>query len=245
MGKIGVYDSGIGGVSVFREIVKLLPCADYFYLSDSKNNPYGDKSSEEILDIVFKNVQFLIEKGCSIIVIACNTATAVAIDTLRKAYPQICFIGTEPAIKIVHDHPSSGRTLLLATNLTLHMERVQNLIQKYPVDNLETYPCSGLADIIESCDLAGVRNYIQEHLQSYFDVSSLVLGCTHYPLVQSIFQEYFPNATIVDGSLGIANQVVRKVEELSLSCSTYNLEFVDTSGNPKKREIFDFYCQAA
>jgi len=240
--KIGILDSGVGGVSVFREMKRLLPNAHYIYFSDSKNNPYGDKTVEEIREIVFQNVEFLVQKNCKMIVLACNTATAVAIDALREKYPDICFVGTEPAIKVIHDANVSGKALLLATQLTLNCERVQELIHKYSVDNLTVYPCVGLADLIEAKKLEEVELYIQKHLLQFSDASVIVLGCTHYPLVLDIFKKYFPTTRFVDGSLGIARQVVRKVKELSLPRSSYQLEFIDSSNTELKKPIFEFYC---
>ena len=129
MKKIGVYDSGIGGVSVLKELIKDIPNASYFYLSDSKNNPYGDKTKEEVKEIVFNNIEFLINNNCNPIVIACNTATAVAIDDLRNKYKSITFIGIEPAIKMVHDENiNNDKVLLIATKLTTETDRIKELI---------------------------------------------------------------------------------------------------------------------
>lgn len=242
--KIGILDSGIGGVSVLLEIVKLLPDYQYVYFSDSKNNPYGDKSQDEIKKIVFDNVSFLKEKGCKIIVIACNTATAVAVDLVRKEFPELVIIGTEPAIKMVYDAKipdGEGITLLLATKLTLESERVLGLQKSYPVSNLVPVACVGLADLIESGDIDSVDKYIKDNLLSYSNVKAIVLGCTHYPLVKSLFQKYFPNSVIFDGSKGVSKQVEKKVKEISLPESLYSLEFIDSNDTNLKKELFERY----
>lgn len=242
MNKIGIFDSGIGGVSVLREIIKVLPQVNYLYLSDSLHNPYGDKSYDDILKIVFQNVEFLIENGCRIIVIACNTATAVAIDRLREVYPEICFVGTEPAIKVVHDLQGQGDTLLLATKLTLECERIQGLVKKYAPSHFTAFPCVGLAELIENEDFDQVEQYLVHYLKDFFEVSHVVLGCTHYPLVRDLFIKYFKAAQIIDGGVGIAKQVKRKCLELGLQSDEYHLEFVDTSENcASKQKVFYRY----
>ncbi len=237
-GKIGILDSGIGGVSVLREIIKEIPNGEYYYLSDSKNNPYGEKSKEEIQKIVFQNVEHLLKQECKLIVLACNTATAVAIDALRKQYPSVTFIGTEPAIKMAHDHPVKGTTLLLATKLTLECERIQNLISTYPVENLVTYPCVGLADRIENQRLSELDAYFQEHFTPYQDSQIVVLGCTHYPLIKEQFQKFFSHATIIDGSKGIAKETKRQAERMQLSFEVCRILLEDTSNDPEKLSIF-------
>lgn len=239
--KIGVLDSGLGGISVLKELIQSIPKACYFYLSDSINNPYGDKKEEEIKQIVFENVEFLLSNNCKIIVIACNTATAVAIDDLRKKYPDITFIGTEPAIKIAYDEKTSGKTLLLATKLTLESERIRGLMKKYPIENLDTYPCSGLADLIENKELMEAKKYLKSNLEKYKDIDTVILGCTHYPLIKNTFQNFFKNAKIIDGSKGIAKQTKKKVEELNLQFERSQIYFYDTSKMPEKQKNFEFY----
>jgi len=239
--KIGVLDSGIGGVSVLKELIYDIPNATYFYLSDSKNNPYGDKTEEEIKKIVFENVEFLLSKNCKMIVIACNTATAVAIDDLRKEYPNITFIATEPAIKMAYDEKPNGKTLLLATKLTLECERVKGLMNKYKIEDLNIYPCTGLADLIENKRIEEAKEYINKNLANYKDIDTIILGCTHYPLIKKEFEKFFPNAKVIDGSKGIAKQTKRKLEELNLKFENSKIYFLDTSKSAEKQKIFEFY----
>ena len=146
-GKIGVFDSGIGGVTVLSEIMKILPKENYLYYSDSKNNPYGDKTDEEIKQLCDNIVQYFIEKDCKAIVIACNTASAKAAKWLREKYPNILFIAIEPAYKMVYDYAYDKPTLVMATKGTIHSEKFNLLLKKY--DNHKTYllSCVGLAEI--------------------------------------------------------------------------------------------------
>ena len=131
--KIGVFDSGIGGATVLTELVKVLPNEDYIYYSDSKNNPYGDKTQKEIIEICDNIVQFFIQKNCKAIVIACNTASAEAVTYLRKKYKTIPFIAIEPAYKMVYDYAYDEATLVMATKGTIESEKFNLLYNCYVV----------------------------------------------------------------------------------------------------------------
>lgn len=141
---IGIFDSGIGGVTVFREILKKLPNYSYIYYSDSKNNPYGDKTYEELIEITENIVDYLVSYGCKIIVIACNTASAICKDYLRSKF-SIPIVAIEPAYKMVYDTNYDGKTLILATKGTLESEKFQELYHKYDNHNTSIYECVGLA----------------------------------------------------------------------------------------------------
>lgn len=146
---IGIFDSGIGGVTVLKEIVKILPKENYIYYSDSINNPYGDKKTEDIIQIVDNIVEKLIKYECKIIVIACNTASARTVDFLRKKYKNMIFVAIEPAYKMVYDYAYDEPTLVMATKGTIESEKFSLLFNKF--NNHKTYllQCLGLADIIE------------------------------------------------------------------------------------------------
>ena len=161
---IGIFDSGIGGVTVLKEIIKILPNENYIYYSDSKNNPYGDKKDEEIIEICDKIVSNFIKQKCKAIVIACNTASAKAAKTLREKYPEIPIIAIEPAYKMVHDFAYDQVTLVMATKGTIESEKFHKLYNKY--DNHKTYlmACSGLADIIEEGNQEKIKQYLKENL---------------------------------------------------------------------------------
>ena len=164
---IGVFDSGIGGVNVLKEIVKILPNENYLYYSDSKNNPYGDKTDQEILEICDNIIQYLIKKKCKAIVIACNTASAKAVKLLREKYPKIPFIAIEPAYKMVHDFSYDKPTLVMATKGTIESEKFNLLYHKYDNHKTELLACVGLADIIEEGNKEKIKKYLQLNLGEY------------------------------------------------------------------------------
>ena len=159
---IGVFDSGIGGVTVLKEIVKILPNENYIYYSDSINNPYGDKCDKEILEICDKIVQKLINNKCKVIVIACNTASAKAAKFLRAKYLEIPIIAIEPAYKMVYDYEYDKPTLVMATKGTIESEKFNLLYEKYNNHKTYLYPCVGLADIIEEGNTEKLEKYLKK-----------------------------------------------------------------------------------
>ena len=164
---IGIFDSGIGGVTVLKEILKILPNEKYIYYSDSKNNPYGDKSDEQINALCDNIVQQFIKQRCKIIVIACNTASAKSVKHLREKYKNIPFIAIEPAYKMVYDYAYEKTTLVMATKGTIESEKFNLLYHKY--NNYKTYilPCVGLADIIEEGNKEKLDKYLNKNLGLY------------------------------------------------------------------------------
>lgn len=236
---IGVFDSGIGGATVLREIIRLLPDYKYIYYSDSIHNPYGDKTEEELYTIVTNIVEFLIKKGCLVIVIACNTASAKCVKRLREDYKDILFIAIEPAYKMVHDYNFGGKTLVLATKGTIESEKFLALYHKY--DNHNTYlkACVGLAQLIEKEEKEKIDAYLKENLSMYIGVENVVLGCTHYPLIKENIKKVLGNVTFFDGSIGVANELKRKIDKLQIHLQKqYSLEFIDSSQNEKKKDRF-------
>lgn len=217
--KIGMFDSGIGGLTVLKELRKLLPNENYVYYADSKNNPYGEKSDEELMDIVTNIVNFLIEKEVKIIVIACNTATTRCINRLRKMYPDMIFVGTEPAIKVACDK-NYKNTLVMATPGTIKSERTHELVKlnKRSDQKITLLPCKGLADAIESGNKDRINKVLHRLLDKYTceNIDSIVLGCTHYPHVKKNIKEIFPNAKLIDGNKGVSKQVKRQLESHNL-----------------------------
>ena len=205
--KIGIFDSGMGGTTVLATIKKLLPSEEYFYLADSKNCPYGEKTDEELQKIVSKNTEELINWGAKIIVIACNTATVKCINYLRKNYPDITFVGTEPAIKLA-TNTNAKKILVLATPGTVKSERTHMLLKENQKEGqtITLLPCPGLADVIENKgDVDQKLSELLENIDKNQD--AVVLGCTHYPLVRSKIQNFFKTATLIDGNNGVAHQV--------------------------------------
>lgn len=164
---IGIFDSGIGGITVLEEIIKILPKENYIYYSDSKNNPYGNKTKKEVIEISEEIVKYFIKRNCKVIVIGCNTASAVAVDALRKKYPEMIFVAIEPACKMVYDYAYNEETLIMATKGTIESERFNLLLKKYDNHKTEILPCIGLADIIEEDNEKKIEEYLIENLSSY------------------------------------------------------------------------------
>lgn len=164
---IGIFDSGIGGITVLEEIIKILPKENYIYYSDSKNNPYGNKTKKEVIEISEEIVKYFIKRNCKVIVIGCNTASAVAVDVLRKKYPEMIFVAIEPACKMVYDYAYNEETLIMATKGTVESERFNLLLEKYDNHKTEILPCIGLADIIEGDNEKKIEEYLIENLSSY------------------------------------------------------------------------------
>ena len=234
--KIGVLDSGIGGTTVLDKMVELLPNEEYVYYKDTKNNPYGEKSEEELYKIVKEIVTFLInKKNCKIIVLACNTATTKCMKKLQKEFPDMLFVGTVPAVKVACDNHYK-HTLVLATPATIDSERMAELVKDNKKDDQEMilYPCPGLADAIEKERKDKIIQILKKIKQEMQDkkIDSIVLGCTHYPLIKDQIKEYFPNVMLLDGSFGVAQEVKRQLESHNLlsQTSTGNIEYIDSEG---------------
>lgn len=234
---IGIFDSGIGGATVLKEILKILPNYNYIYYSDSKNNPYGDKSKEELLEIVNNVVNYLVNRGCQIIVIACNTASAICKDELRKKF-NIPIIAIEPAYKMVHDYNYTGNTLILATKGTLESEKFLELYHKYDNHKTWIYECVGLADLIEQNKTLEIKEYLESHLKSFKSIQNVVLGCTHYPLIKNEIKEVLGDVNFFDGSSGVAKRLKTFIKELHIKESNFNLEFIDSSKQKYKEDRF-------
>lgn len=239
-GKIGIFDSGIGGVTVLGEIVKTLPKENYFYYSDSKNNPYGNKTDQEIKQLCDDITQYLLKQDCKIIVIACNTASAKAVQYLRRKYTQIPFIAIEPAYKMVHDYAYEGATLVMATKGTINSEKFNILLKKF--DNHRTFllPCIGLAERIEKGDKEEIRRYLKETIGIYQGkVENVVLGCTHYPLVKEEIREILGEVQFFNGAPNLASHLKNVlVEKKLLQEGEGKIEFEDSQGLIEKKERF-------
>ena len=238
---IGILDSGIGGVSVLGEIIKLIPCGKFIYYSDSINNPYGDKSEEEIYSIVKNIVNYLLKRKCVTIVLACNTASAICVKRLREEYPNTLFIAIEPAYKMVHDYNPQDKTLVMATKGTLNSEKFLALYRKYDNGKTILLPCRGLADIIERGDMAKVDIYLEENLKDYKDVNNVVLGCTHYPLIKDRIKRVLGDVKFFYGSVGVSRELVRQLKLRNIKfCSSdkLSIEFIDSSNDLTKKSRF-------
>ena len=231
--KIGIMDSGIGGLTVLKECLNLLPAHEYLYYADSNNAPYGTKPKEEVYQLTEAAVDYLVKKEADIIVLACNTATSVAAAQLRVKY-DIPIIGMEPAIKPALQLANNKRVLVTATQLTLHQPKFRDLIDMLDVNGQADFiPLTELVAFAEAGDFN--RDIIISYLRSKladFNLElygSVVLGCTHFPLFRECFEEVFPVGTvIVDGAVGTANRVK---EFVTNDCKTPSTTFF-LSGEP-------------
>lgn len=233
---IGIFDSGIGGITVLNEILKILRNYNYVYYSDSLNNPYGDKEQKELETITKDIVERLINKGCKIIVIACNTASAICKDYLRSIF-DIPIIAIEPAIKQVKDANIEGNILVMATNGTIHSEKFLELSHKFQDKNMIIEAFPGLADLIEQDKKEEIKYYLNEHLK-YNNIKTVVLGCTHYPLIKNEIKEVLGDVTFVDGSVGVANRLKQVVQDIDLKETGFNLEFIDSANSDVNKNRF-------
>lgn len=231
---IGIFDSGIGGVTVFREILKLMPNYKYIYYSDSINNPYGDKSEKELINITKKIVEYLISNGCQIIVIACNTASAICKDALRNNF-NVPIIAIEPAYKLAS---VKGKTLIMATKGTIESFKFKELYQQY--DNHETiiYECVGLANFIEQNNKELIKKYLNKNIKQFKGVKNVVLGCTHYPLIKDEIKGVLNDVSFFDGSIGVAKHLCETVKYKNLKESEQSIKFVDSSLDKHKEKRF-------
>ncbi|MCI7813510.1 MAG: glutamate racemase [Lachnospiraceae bacterium] len=220
---IGFMDSGLGGLSVLREAVRIMPYEDFIYYGDSLNAPYGTKDQEVIRKLTFHVAEQLLEQGIKALTVACNTATSAAIRQLRVTYPDLPIIGIEPAIKPAVIRSHGGRILVLATPMTIQQEKFHRLLDLYK-DQAEIIPvkCEGLMEFVEQGNLDGkaLDLYFEEHLAPYLseNTETIVLGCTHYPFLKHHLRTFLGNKKIeiIDGSLGTSLELKRQLEQHKL-----------------------------
>lgn len=217
MGKIGFFDSGLGGLSVWKECHALLPHLSSIYLADNKNAPYGTKSEQEIIDLSIKNTEFLIEQGCELVVVACNTATTSAIQLLRDKY-EIPFVGIEPAIKPAAMNTKNNRVGVLATEGTLVSSLFKTTSNKFASGvHVINQHGTGLVKLIEagrmnSPEMTALLNELVGPLVKE-DIDYLVLGCTHYPFLIPQLRKILPETIkIIDSGEAVARRVKSLLE---------------------------------
>jgi len=218
---IGIFDSGVGGLTIYEEIHKLLPHENIIYLADSKNAPYGEKSKEEIIAISVKNTEFLLSHGCKLIVVACNTASTNAVKFLRDNY-DIPFIRVQPAIKPAALKSKTKVVGILATKSTLNSELLYETSQRFAqgVHVVEKVG-EGLVSLIESGKIHSeeMTELLNKHIQPMLEknIDHLVLGCTHYPFLTDQIKEIVgPQVDIIDSGEAIARQTKVILQEESL-----------------------------
>lgn len=218
---IGFFDSGVGGTSIWKEVISLLPKENTIYLADSKNAPYGERPVEEIISLSRKNTDKLLEMGCKLIVVACNTATTNAIEFLRSNY-HIPFIGIEPAIKPAALRSQTRVIGILATKGTLSSKLFHQTTELYSRDiKIVEVVGQGLVHLIEKGEHSThememlLRQLLKPMLEAHIDY--LVLGCSHYPYLMPLLKEIFPpSVTIIDSGEAVARQTKKVLEDNNL-----------------------------
>lgn len=221
-GPIAVFDSGIGGLSVLRHLRASLPSEDLLYFADQAHVPYGPRPATQIHSFCQTITSFFLERDAKIVVVACNTATAAALDQLRAAFPQLPFVGMEPAVKPGAAATRSGRIGVLATAGTFESQRYADLMARFAGDViLYENPCSGLVPLIEAGELSGAltRDLLQRCIRPMLDagVDTLVLGCTHYPFVLAQIRAIAgPGVQIIDPAPAVARQTERLLQQHNL-----------------------------
>jgi glutamate racemase len=218
---IGIFDSGTGGLSVFREIFRLLPEERYIYYSDNANCPYGEKSREYIIDRTRSITSFLIDQGADIIVVACNTATAAAITTLREEFP-ICFIGMEPAVKPAAQATETGVVGVLATAGTLKATKYIDTREKWAHDvKIVEHIGQGFVELVENGTVTGeeAEAVVEKSVRPLIDAGAdtIVLGCTHYPfLCETIRKVAGKPVNLIDPAPAVAKHLLEIMQENGL-----------------------------
>lgn len=210
---IGVFDSGMGGISVLGDLIKYFPNESFVYFGDSMNAPYGIKAKEEVKVLTIKACDFLVNKGVKAIVIACNTATSASIQVLREAY-NIPIIGMEPAIKPAIEKWKEGNIAVMATPLTLEEDKFNHLLDTLSGEmGILKVPCPEIVESVENGLISGEE--LESQILACFNrvganhISEVVLGCTHYIFVKGVIEQLFPECIIYDGNLGTVKQVER------------------------------------
>lgn len=235
---IGIFDSGIGGTSIWKEIHCLLPDEKTIYLADSKNAPYGIKSKEEIIALCNKNTDLLLNLGCKLIVVACNTATTNAIKELRLKY-DIPFVGIEPAIKPAATNSKTQIIGILATQGTLISELFNKTTEKFQNTKIIEQVGHGLVQLIEAGEMNSLemnellKSYLQPMIEA--DIDYLVLGCSHYPYLIPQIKKILPNHIhIIDSGEAVARQTKNILEKsVGFNTNNENKPVFYTNSNPK------------
>ena len=241
---IAVFDSGVGGISVLRQLRKLMPEEKYIYYGDSANAPYGSRTTEEVRALTLAAAEKLTGKyPVKALVIACNTATAAAIEDLRAKYPDLIVIGIEPAVKLAADHFPGGRLGVMATEVTLREEKFDQLMHRFDGNcTITKIPAPGLVKLIEAgkSDSAETDELLGKLLGPYVGkLDALVLGCTHYPFVSRRIRKVLGEETmLLHGGKGTARETKRRLEKAGLLHEgAGSVEIISSDPNPAVTEL--------
>lgn len=246
---VGIFDSGVGGLSVLKEIRKRLPAESILYFADSGNCPYGSRIEDQVLALARRKIEFLLDRGCKLIVIACNTVTAVAISTLRTEYP-VPFIGMEPALKPAALKTRTGKIGILATENTFKGRLFRQTFERH-ANGLDVFvqPGHGLVELVEQGEQDGekARQLLETYLTPMLEkgADTIVLGCTHYPflkeMIRSIVQD---RADIIDPSDAVAAQTAKILDQFSLAAPSSHIPWFRFFTTGEKRIAERFFSMA-
>lgn len=245
-GPIGVMDSGMGGISVLRELAGLLPHENFVFYGDSANAPYGSRSTEEIYQLTEQVVQKLLKRGVKAVVIACNTASSAAGARLRAEYPELPIVAIEPALKPAVIACPGGRVVVLATEATLRERKFAGLLEEWKEKaEIIKLPLPGLPEFVERGELDSPQ--LRKFLQGFFvqladrPVDGVVLGCTHYPFVRKVIAELLgPQVKVFDGAAGTARQLRRRLYSRRLLTANQqpgSIQWLNSSPEPEMIEL--------
>lgn len=240
---IAVFDSGVGGVSVLRELMKLMPQEHYYYFGDSANAPYGPRPTEEVRELTITAAEHLWDVGAKCLVVACNTATAAAIRDLRELWPDKIIIGIEPALKLAADRHPGGTIAVMATNVTLREEKFAALMERYNKQcTVIPLPSPGLVELVEADRVESPETYelLHRELDPYAGrLDALVLGCTHYPFLTGPIRKILGDRTeLLHGGPGTARETKRRLEAAGLlNEGTGSLTIENSSGQQRMIDL--------
>ena len=243
---IGFFDSGVGGLSVMKEAISIMPNENFVYFGDSKNAPYGTKELNKVKNLTLNAVEFLLNKNVKAIVVACNTATSAAIEEIRDKYKHIAIIGIEPALKPAVELNRNGNIIIMATPMTLRERKFKLLMDKYKSESdIVSLPCAGLVEFIEQGILGGesLENYLKEKFKPYLDhdIAAIVLGCTHYPFIKTALSNVIgANIPLIDGGLGTSHELKRKLIEKDLLNDSKQKGNIEIYNSINDNKIIDF-----
>lgn len=242
---IGVFDSGAGGISVLKELVRLMPTESFIYYGDSLHAPYGTRPLEEVRELTLLCARHLLKQEVKELVIACNTATSAACRLMRGMYPELALVGIEPAVKPAAQNHPGGRVVVMATPLTLREEKFHRLMDRYRSQaDILPLACPGLVEYVETGVLDGpqLEAYLRDILGPYLQegIDAVVLGCTHYPLAKTAIGRIVGDDVVIyDGGGGTARQARRLLKEKDW-CSDQSVgSIVFQSSTPGKEHFYE------
>lgn len=245
---VAVFDSGLGGISVLKELVAEMPNEDFRYYGDSAHAPYGIKEVSEVVALSDAIVKKMIDEGAKAVVIACNTATSAAADILRKKYRDVPIIGIEPALKPAVLAKKGSRVLVMATPVTLRLSKFHRLMEQFEHDSeIIMLPCPGLMERVErgETDTPETEAFLRTLLADYISeeleepkVDSVVLGCTHYPFVRPLIRKIMGDRVLIfDGAKGTAKELHRRLKENNLCNAKSSSGFVTFENSRDEEEV--------